>query len=437
MCIFSQSVATIPSVSTMPSPDDQAAPATVISLLRSPLMLGVATLLLGNGLIGTLLGVRAGIEAFPTVAIGIIMSAYYLGYIAGARLGPAFIHRVGHIRTFAALAAIAATMTGLHAIFVEPVAWSGFRLITGVCFAGLFVVIESWINDRATNATRGLLLSVYMFVSLGCLALGQQLLNLASPAGFELFSLSAMLISLALVPFALTTSVAPAVPATASLDLRKLYAVSPLGVVGCFATGVTTGAFWGLAPVFAHRIGLSVAEISIFMSAVIVGGMALQLPLGRLSDHFDRRRLIMAAGVANALLGVAIFAWGNRSEPLLFLLAFAFGGFALTLYSVCVAHTNDFLKEADLVEASGALLLAFGIGALLGPLLGSLFMAALGPEGLFLFIAIASAALAVFAVHRARRRAPVPKEEQEKFVAVPQTTPVVHQLDPRVSRDEE
>lgn len=421
----------------MPSPNDPAAPLSVIRILRSPLMLGVATLLLGNGLIGTLLGVRAGIEAFPTVAVGIIMSAYYLGYIAGSRLGPAFIHRVGHIRTFAALAAIAATMAGLHAMFVAPTAWFGFRLITGLCFAGLYVVMESWINAVSTNTTRGLVLSVYMLVSLGGLAFGQQLLNLYSPAGFELFILSSALISLSLVPFALTTRVAPEVAATAGLDIRRLYAISPLGMVGCFATGVTNGAFWGLGPLFAQGIGLSVAGISIFMSAVIFGGVALQLPLGRLSDRVDRRKLIMAACASNTLLGVAIFAGAYRSAPLLFCLAFVFGGFALTLYSLCVAHTNDFMKGADLVEASGALLLAFGVGALLGPLLGSLLMVAIGPQALFLHIAIASAALAVFALHRARRRAPVPKEEQEKFVAVPDTTPVVHQLDPRVPGHEE
>ena len=421
----------------MPSPHDQAAPPTVIRVLRSPLMAGVAMLLLGNGLIGTLLGVRAGIEGFPTVAVGVIMSAYYLGYIAGSRLGPAFIHRVGHIRTFAARAAIAATMAALHAMFVHPAPWAGFRLITGLCFAGLYVVMESWINGRSSNATRGLLLSVYMFVSLGALALGQQLLNLYRPAGFELFILSSALIALSLVPFALTTSVAPEVPATASLDVRRLYQISPLGIVGCFAAGVTNCAFWGLGPLFAQGIGLPVAGISIFMSAVIFGGMALQLPLGRLSDRFDRRRLIVAACLSNTLLGVAILAWGDRSELLLFALAFAFGGFALTLYSLCVAHTNDFMKEADLVEASGALLLAFGLGALLGPVVASLFMAAIGPQGLFLHIAIASAALTVFAVHRTRRRAPVPMEEQEKFVAVPETTSVVHQLDPRVPKDEE
>lgn len=423
--------------STMARTRDQVVPVTVLSLLRTPLVLGVAALLLGNGLIGTLLGVRAGIEAFPTVAIGIIMSAYYLGYIAGSRLGPTLVHRVGHIRTFAALAAIAAATAGLHAIFVSPAAWVLFRLVTGLCFAGLFVVIESWINDRATNATRGLFLSVYMFVSLGALACGQQLLNLSGPAGFELFILSATLISLSLVPFALTRSVAPQVPETARLDMRRLYTISPLGVIGCFATGVTNGAFWGLAPVFAHGTGLSVAQISIFMSSVIVGGMALQLQVGRLSDRFDRRRIIVVACVSNALLGLAIFAWGDRSELALFVLAFVFGGFALSLYSLCVAHTNDFLEEDDLVEASGGLLLSFGLGALFGPLVASLFMIALGPEALFLHIAIASAALAGFALHRARRRAPMPKEEQQSFVAVPQTTPAVHHLDPRVSSVDE
>src|SRR5690606_7672527 len=235
-------------------PYDHAATVRVARVLRSSLMVGVAILLLGNGLIGSLLGVRAGIEAFPTVAVGIIMSCYYLGYIGGAHLGPAFISRVGHIRTFAALAAIAATTAGLHAMFVHPVTWGVLRLITGLCFAGLYVVLESWINGRSTNATRGLLLSVYMFVSYAGLALGQQLLNLYDPAGFELFILSSTLISLSLVPFALTRRAAPEVPAMAGLDLRRVYEISPLGIIGCFAVGVGNGAFWGLGPLFAQGI---------------------------------------------------------------------------------------------------------------------------------------------------------------------------------------
>lgn len=413
----------------MSSPNDPDPKLLVV--LRSPLMLGVLLLLLGNGLLGTLLGVRAGIEAFPTVAIGLIMSAYYLGYIGGARLAPRFIRRVGHIRTFAALAAIAATMVGLHALFVEPVAWGLFRAVTGLCFAGLFVVMESWINGRATNSTRGLLLSAYMLVNLGGLALGQQLLNLYPPAGFQLFTLGSVLISLSLVPFTLTTRVAPQVPLTGGLDLRQLYLISPLGIVGCFATGVSNGAFWGLGPLFAQGIGLSVAEISIFMSAVIVGGMIMQVPLGRLSDRLDRRKLILFSCLSNTLLGLAIFTLGGRSELLLVALAFLFGGFTLTLYSLCVAHTNDFMKECDLVEASGALLFAFGVGALLGPFVGSLLMTAIGPQGLFLHIALASAALAGFALYRMGQRPPVPKEDQEQFVAVPETTPMVHKLDPR------
>jgi len=393
-------------------------------------------LLVGNGLIGTLLGVRAGIEAFPTVAVGLIMSAYYLGYLAGTHIGPAFIHRVGHIRTFAALAAIASATAGLHAIFVGPVVWAVLRLVTGLCLAGLFVVMESWINDRSTNANRGLLLSVYMFVSLGALALGQQLLNLSSPAGYELFILSSLLITLSLVPFALTRSIAPRVPDTGRLSVRELYAISPLGIVGCLAAGVSNGAFWGLGPLFAHEIGLPVAHISIFMSSVIVGGMILQLPIGRLSDRFDRRKIIVAVCLSDAPLGMAIYLWADRSEVLLFVLAFLFGGFALTLYSLCVAHTNDFLEENDLVEASSALLLAFGVGALFGPFVASLLMVAIGPQALFLHIAISSAALGSFAVYRLGRRAPMPKEEQERFVGVPETTHVVHHMDPRVSRGE-
>lgn len=404
--------------------------------IRTPLWVGVAMLLLGNGLLGTLLGVRAGIEGFAIATVGIIMSAYYVGYLAGSRVGPKFIHRVGHIRTFAALAAIASATASLHAISATPVVWIVLRALTGLCFAGLYIVLESWINASATNRNRGHLLSIYMIVSLGGLAVGQQLLNVFNPAGFELFIVSSLLISISMVPFALTDRTAPRVTASGRLGMRALFRISPLGIIGCFAIGMSNGAFWGMAPVFAHSIGLSVAEIAIFMTSVILGGIAGQWPIGRLSDFLDRRRVIAMACILYATLSVGIFLWARQSELLLISLGFLFGSCALTLYSLCVAHTNDLMDETDLVEASGALLGAFGIGAILGPSTASVVMTAIGPEGLFLFIAIVSACLGVFAVQRVLTRAAVPKEGKDKFVVVPETTSVVHNLDPRVERVE-
>lgn len=403
--------------------------------IRTPLWFGVVALLIGNGLLGTLLGVRAGIEGFPTVTVGIIMSAYYFGFLIGSRVGPKFIRRVGHIRTFAALAAIASATASLHVIFLTPFTWIALRALTGFCFAGLFMVMESWINASATNQNRGQLLSIYMIISLVGLALGQQFLNVFSPAGFELFISSSLLISLSLVPFALTNRTAPRVPASNRLGMRELFRISPLGIIGCFATGLGNGAFWGLAAVFAHAVGLSISHIAIFMSSVILGGIVGQWPIGRLSDFQDRRRVIAMVCLFCATLSLAIFLWSDHSELLLFLLGFLFGGFTLTLYSLCVAHTNDLMEEADLIEAGSALLSAFGIGAILGPIVASLIMIAIGPEGLFLYIAIVSACLSIFAFQRVLTRPPISTPKKDKFVAVPETTVVVHHLDPRVARD--
>lgn len=400
----------------------------------TPLWLGVVLLLLGSGLLGTLLGVRAGIEGFTTVTVGIIMSAYFVGYLAGSRIGPRFIHRVGHIRTYAAFAAIAAAAAGLHAIFVSPFTWIVLRALTGVCLAGLYIVMESWINASASNRNRGHLLSIYMIVNLSGLALGQQLLNLFEPAGFQLFMLSSLLISLSLVPFALTNRTAPKVPASGRLGMRALLRISPLGIIGCFAVGMSNGAFWGMAPIFAHAIGLSVADIAIFMSVVILGGIAGQWPVGQLSDMLDRRIVIVIGSVFCAILSAAIYLCSRQSELVLFSLGFLFGGFALTLYSLCVAHTDDTMERTDLVEASGALLGAFGLGAIFGPAASSLVMTAIGAEGLFLYIAAVTVCLGGFSLYRILTHAPVPTRQKNKFVAVPETTPIVHQLDPRVVR---
>lgn len=408
----------------------------MIDVIRLPLWLGVALLLLGNGLLGTLLGVRAGIEGFATITFGIIMSAYFVGYLAGSRLGPRFIYRVGHIRTYAALAAIASAAVGLHAIFVTPFAWILLRALTGLCFVGLFIVMESWLNASATNRNRGHLLSIYMIINLGGLAAGQQLLNLFEPAEFQLFILSSMLISVSLVPIALTDRIAPTVPASGRLSMRALLRISPLGIIGCLAIGMSNGAFWGLAPVFAHAIGLSVAQIATFMSFVILGGIAAQWPVGRLSDCLDRRLVIAIACILCATLSVAIFVGSKQSELLIFSFGFLFGGGALTLYSLFVAHIDDHMEHTDLVEASGALSGAFGLGAIFGPALASLVMTVIGAEGLFLYIAMVMVCLGAFAVYRILTSPPVPTRKKAKFVAVPETTPIVHQLDPRVARSE-
>lgn len=396
------------------------------------LIAGISMLLAGSSLQFSLLGLRAGIEDFSIVAAGGFMSAYYAGYLFGSRYCGALIFRVGYIRTFAALAALASAMPLLHGLFVDPLAWIPLRAVSGLCLAGLYMVMESWINGRTTNTDRGTWLAVYMIVNLTSLAAAQQLLHLAPPDEIGLFILSGLLISFAVVPVALTRSTPPRVPKGRKLSLRQLYRISPLGLTGCFAAGLSTGAFWSLAALMAHEIGFSTALVAHLMSTVILGGVALQWPIGRLSNRFDRRKIIVMASFCAAILSGMIAVLSDKANISVFPLGFVFGGFVFSLYSLCVAHTNDFMTEDDLVSASGGLLFSFGLGAFLGPFIASEAISMLGPRGLFVFIAAVSTGLALFGLVRVFARPPIPNEAQEKFVAVPDTTPVAEGLDPRV-----
>lgn len=395
------------------------------------LFAGLALLMLGNGLQGTLLGVRADLEQFGTTTIGLVMSAYYVGFLAGSVMAPRLVGRVGHIRVFAAMASIASTAVLLQAILVEPVFWSMMRCITGFCFAALFVVAESWLNDRADNRTRGQLLGIYMVVATGGMGLGQFFLNLADPLGFALFAVVSVLVSLALVPILLTVRPAPDFEAPAPIGLIQLYATSPLGVFGSFGVGMAHGALLSLGAVYAQRLGFSNAAVSVFMAAVFFGAVVLQFPIGRASDYFDRRQTIFAVSAAAALLALAAWLTPASSVPAILLLAGLFGGTSLPLYALCVAHTNDYLEHEQMVAASGALYLVVGIGAVLGPLAASGFIAAVGPGGFFLFLCLVHATIGLFALYRMTQRPAVPMDEQGAFAPVPHRgSPMAATLNP-------
>ena len=396
----------------------------------SALLLSVAILLVGNGLQGTLIGVRAGIEAFTPPSLGVVAAAYYLGFSIGCLCGSWFINRVGHIRTFAVLASIASASALLHSLWVTPLTWALLRIVTGVCLAGLYMVIESWLNGRVDNQRRGALLAIYMIVNFGGAALGQQLLRVADPASFELFILSSVLISLALVPVALTTSVAPAPVITGRLDLAALYRLSPLGAMATFVAGLANAAFWGLAPLYGLAVGLDTGGIATFMSVIIIGGIALQWPVGWLSDRFDRRRVIAAVTVLLTLSSIALYSVDANEWLWLLAAGFVFGGFSLTLYSLAVAHTNDHVGDGDLVQVSAGLLLMFGAGSVVGPIIAGYAMEAFGPNALFAYVAVVAAAMTLFVLYRMSRRETVPLGEQTDFVAVPPTAGVAG-LDPR------
>jgi len=401
------------------------------------LFLGIAMMMLGNGLQASLLGLRATSEGFATATTGLVMSCYYLGFLAGSTLTPKIVKNVGHVRVFSALASLASTAALVHAVVVEPVTWGAMRFVTGFCYAGLYVVAESWLNDRGTNETRGQLLSVYMVVVLGGVTLGQLLLNLADPGGFLLFVLASVLVSLALVPVSLTAGPAPAFDAPATAGLAALYRVSPLGVVGAMATGMAHGVLFTMGAVYAGRIGLSVAQVSLFMSAAYLGGMVFQWPIGRLSDHFDRRRVITVVTLLAAIFAFAAVSIADLSDWALLLSILLFGGMTLPMYSLCIAHTNDHLEPGQIIAASGSLVLLGGIGASVGPPLAAGMMAFAGPNGFFLALGAIHTAVGLFAVYRMSRRAPVPLDEQNPMVPVPSgALPVAATLTAKTVRDQ-
>jgi len=394
-----------------------------------PLLLGIALMMLGNGLQGTLLGVRASLEGFEPAVTGLVMSGYYVGLLLGSLVTPGQVARVGHVRVFAALLSLGSTGVLFHALLVEPVAWFAARVLTGYCFAGAFIVAESWLNGAASNENRGTLLSLYMVVQLGGLALGQFLLNLADPRGFALFMLVSVLVSVAAVPMLLTAGPAPAIRARKGVGFRELYRLSPLGVVGVVGVGFSNSALYAMGPVYAEAEGLSVASISGFMAAVIAGGFLLQWPAGTLSDLFDRRRVIAATTLLAALAAASSLAL-DRPPPAWWLFAqfFVVGGLVLPMYALCAAHTNDFLSKEQMVGASSALLLSYCLGAVLGPTLAAASMQALGPAGYPLFLAAVHGGIGAFALWRMTRRPTVAAEDRVRHVAVGTPSPVVGQL---------
>jgi MFS family permease len=392
--------------------------------LTSSLLLGMALLMLGAGLQGTLLGVRATLEGFPTIVIGAVMTAYYLGYLGGSIAAPALVARVGHIRVFAALAALASAAILLQSLFVSPWPWALLRGASGLCFAGIYVVAESWLNDRADNRTRGALLAIYMVVIYLGLGLGQFLLGLADPASSDLFILVAVLISVAVVPMALSAQHAPEFSLPQRVRLRELFAISPLGVVAVVSSGAIGGTLFSLGPVYAANAGFTTFGIAAFMSLSILAAVATQLPVGRWSDRFDRRVVIVSISTLSAAAAVAASLLRETSTPLFFLATAAYGGFALTIYSLSVSHINDHLRASQMVAASGTIILVNGAGAALGPLAAGAAMQAAGPEAYFGFLAAVHAALAFYALWRKGRRAAVPSEDKARFVgAQPQAVP--------------
>ncbi|MCT8965236.1 MFS transporter [Pseudomonas veronii] len=382
------------------------------------LLLSMGLLMMGNGLQSSLIALRASQEGFSTQVAGLLMSMYFVGFLAGSTRTPKIVARVGHVRVFAALASLASSAVVLHPLFINAWFWCGPRLISGFCIAGLFVIAESWLNEVASNATRGRLLSLYVVVTMAAMASGQMLLNLADPGGFDLFILITVLVSLALLPVLLSASPAPAFTAPEHLDLRALYWRSPLGLIGCVGTGLSTGAVMGMGVIYAEQIGLALGDIALYMSLVYVGSVALQWPIGLLSDAFDRRRVILLVTCLSAAVALLALAVTGAGAPVQLAMAFLFGGVSFPLYSLCVAHTNDALTPRQMVAASSHLVLAFGIGAAVGPSLAAACMGWFGAGGFYAYLAVVHLTIGVFALYRMSRRRPVPLSEQGACIPV-------------------
>lgn len=380
----------------------------------------LALMMLGNGLLGTLLGLRAEAEGFATASTGVIMASYFTGFLFGSRFAPKILERVGHVRVFAALASLASASPLVHSVFVTPVVWSLMRLVFGFCMAGLYVVAESWLNQAADNTTRGRLLSVYMLVMMGGYAASQGFLAVSDPSGFKLFVLASLFVSLAVVPISLSQGNAPAFHAPETLSFATAWRVAPLGIVGGIGSGLAAGALVGLGPVYASRIGLSTSQIAAVMAAALIGSVVLQWPIGHLSDRIPRRRallLINAIAAAVAAVGAQL---GTPGFAYLLAIMLLFGSFSYPLYSVALSHINDVVSTNQAVAASSLFVFVTGLGAIAGPLLAAWALEAIGPSGFFVVLAFTHAAVAAFALVRiSTRKAPVSAQEQRPWKPFP------------------
>jgi len=403
----------------------------------SSLLIGMSMLMIGNSLQGTLIAIRAVGEDFTPNSIGVMASGYFLGFVIGTMVTAYLIERAGHIRGFTALASMASASALGHIIIIDPIAWTVFRGISGFCFAGIYMVIESWLNERATNETRGQVLSSYMIVNLLSLTVGQFLIAAANPFGYVLFCVVSILVSIAIIPVSITRTEAPVPQKPRPLPIRRLFTISPLGFVGCLAYGLAMGAYWGLAPVFAGQVGLDTDGIAIFMSLCILGGGLMQWPMGWLSDHFDRRVVLAVACFAGGAMSIMVATGGMIKPDLLLYMSIIFGASTFPIYAVTVSHANDYVDADERVLVSGTLLLTYGAGAIVGPLLAGPIMDRLGAQGLFFYIGGVFILVGLYAVWRMTRRAAPLAEDKTNFVPTPGATPIAGNLDPHADPMEE
>ncbi len=390
------------------------------SIVRNlwPVFLGIGFIMLGNGLQGTLTSWRATYEGFTPTTTGLIMTAYYIGFLVGSKITPYFVKNVGHIRLFAAYASMVSAAVLIQVLFVSPATWFFMRLITGVCFAGVYVITESWLNARSTNETRGSILSFYMVISFASLSSGQWLMNIADPADVQLFILASILLSFALVPVLMTRMQAPQIETEESISIKEVFATAPAGAIALFISSTAHSAMFAMGAVFAVKAGMAVTQVALFMSTFIAFGALAQWPLGWLSDQIDRRLVILACSVAVTFLCILLPMFSVNGT--LFIILFGLLAAAtLPIYSISVAHTNDRLPPEKMTAASSTLVLLSGIGSIAGPLMVGLLLTHIGTSGFFIHIGLVHLLLAVLTLYFIMEREAVAEEDQTQYQAIP------------------
>ncbi len=367
-----------------------------------PLFLAMALIMLGNGLQGTLIGVRATLEGFAPAVTGLVMSGYFVGFLLGSTLAPRLMWQVGHVRVYAGLASLASTATLAHLIVINPFAWGLFRIVTGFCLAGLYIVAESWLNGASTNTNRGKLLSIYMLTFSLAMAGSQGLLRFDDPGGFKLFILASVLVSLAVVPISLTPTRAPAFEEPTGVPIRELFRAAPLGMTAAAVTGMSNGALLSGGPVYGLEAGMSATRVGLFIGITLIGQLIFQWPVGALSDRISRRRVIGGVTTLAAIAAVVAIETDPLGTPFL-LIALVFGGMTYPMYSLSISHVHDVVPEDKLVAASAAMIMVNGLGAISGPIVATSTLSLLGPPGFWTALALVHGGLAFFAGYRLLR----------------------------------
>ena len=387
------------------------------------ILLGIGFMMLANGLQGTLLAVRAGIEGFSTFTTGIVMSGYFIGVFVGSFVAPRLVKRVGHIRVFSALASLASISILFHGVYIDPWMWMAMRVITGISFAGFFVVTESWLNDRASNETRGKVLSFYMVIVTGSMGAGQFLLTLAAPDAIDLFILISVIISFGLIPILLTVKPAPSFDTSSKMSIMDLYRASPLAVIGNCLTGMAHGTIFGLGAIYASQVLVELSAISWFMACFLIGSLVSLWPIGYLSDRIGRRAIMAALSIISIVC--CLFAIATPKDSINFYLVIvALGGAAMPMYSICVAYANDRLEPHQIVAASGSLVMVSGIGLMTGPIVIAFLMDYYDVVFYFWGIAMVFGLILLFTLVRINLREGIALEDQSTLIAGPIGTPI-------------